>query len=229
MQGTIFCQALSLLGRQCGILGSMSDSSGLFARAKEVLKQNDRGQYTIPAEGLYPHQWLWDSCFIAIGLRHYDVERAKMELLTLLRGQWSNGMIPHMILTAGHKEYRDYGIWHSRISPFAPDDVDTSGITQPPMLAEAVVRIGEKLPVVERRSWYRQIFPALLAYHEWLYAERDPHGEGLVLQIHPWETGLDDIRPWMSEMHQHLLPGWIRLAHITKLDNIIGLFRRDTR
>ncbi|HEV7454580.1 MAG TPA: trehalase family glycosidase, partial [Candidatus Saccharimonadales bacterium] len=85
------------------------------------------------------------------------------------------------------------------------------------------------LPVVERRSWYRQIYPNLLAYHQWLYAERDPHDEGLVLQIHPWETGLDNTPPWMGEMHEHLLPWWIRMLKKTRLEKALGFFRRDTR
>jgi len=207
----------------------MSDTAGLFAAAKETLQQNDRGLYTVPARGLYPHQWLWDSCFIAIGQSHYDVERAKMELLSLLRGQWSNGMVPHMILTPGHKPHPYLGVWRSWISPFAPDDISTSGITQPPMLAEAVVRIGAKLPLVERRSWYRQVFPALLAYHQWLYNERDPHNEGLALVIHPWETGLDNTPPWMAYMNEHLLPWWIRILDKTKLASLLSLVRMDTR
>lgn len=207
----------------------MSDTADVLAAAKDVLRRNDRGLYTIPARGLYPHQWLWDSCFTALGIRHYDIERAKIEILSLLRGQWSNGMIPHMIFTPGLKQHSYFGVWRSWVSPFAPDDVSTSGITQPPMLAEAIVRIGEKLPVVERRSWYRQVFPPLLAYHQWLYAERDPHAEGLVLQIHPWETGLDTSPPWMAEMHEHLLPWWIRGLQATRLEAIVGLFRRDTR
>jgi hypothetical protein len=97
------------------------------------------------------------------------------------------------------------------------------------MLAEAVVRVGEMLPIVERRSWYRQVWPNLLAYHEWMYRERDPHGEGLILQIHPWETGLDNTPTWMSELQNHLLPGWIRIIRATKADSVISLFRRDTR
>ncbi|HSD56239.1 MAG TPA: hypothetical protein VLA92_03735, partial [Candidatus Saccharimonadales bacterium] len=68
----------------------MNETPDVSERAIELLKKNDRGLYTIPAEGLYPHQWLWDSCFIAIGQRHYDIERAKMEILSLIRGQWSN-------------------------------------------------------------------------------------------------------------------------------------------
>lgn len=201
----------------------------LSEQAITLLQKNDRGLYTIPSDGLYPHQWLWDSCFIAIGIRHYDIERAKIEILSLLRGQWSNGMIPHMIFSKGLEYRSDRNAWRSWISPFAPDDVVTSGITQPPLLAEAVVRIGKKLDMPERRSWYRQVFPALLAHHEWLYRERDPHQEGLTLQIHPWETGLDNNPAWMSELHEHLLPGWIRILQKTKLDFVAGLLRRDTQ
>jgi hypothetical protein len=207
----------------------MSESAELLAAAKDVLKHNDRGLYTIPAKGMYPHQWLWDSCFISIGIRHYDIERAKIEILSLLRGQWENGMVPHMILTPGRKEHPYLGVWRSWVSPYSPDDVSTSGITQPPMIAEAVMRVGEKLPIVERRSWYRQVFPNLLAYHQWLYAERDPHAEGLVLQIHPWETGLDNTPPWMAEMHDHLLPWWVRFLKATKIEAALSLFRMDTR
>jgi len=207
----------------------MSDSAELFAAAKQILEQNDRGLYTVPARDLYPHQWLWDSCFIAIGQRHYDVERAKQEILSLLRGQWSNGMVPHMILTPGRKPHPYLGVWHSWISPYAPDGVSTSGITQPPMLAEAVVQIGKQLPLVERRSWYRQVFPALLAYHEWLYNERDPHKEGLVLIIHPWETGLDNTPPWMAELNEHLMPWWIRVMEKTRLEALLSFVRMDTR
>ncbi len=207
----------------------MSDSSELVEQAKAVLQDNDRGLFTIPAHGLYPHQWLWDSCFIAIGLRHLDIERAKIEILSLLRGQWTNGMLPHIIFTPGKKQRMYHGVWDSWISPYSPDDVSTSGISQPPMLAEAIVRIGEKLPLHEKRSWYRQVWPNLLAYHEWLYAERDPHHEGLVLQIHPWETGLDNTPPWIGELNDHLLPWWIRLVRASHMEFIVGRLRRDTR
>ena len=207
----------------------MSDTPDISERAIEILKKNDRGFYTIPAENLYPHQWLWDSCFIAIGQRHYDLERAKMEVLSLFRGQWANGMVPHMIFSRGHEYHRDHVTWRSWVSPLAPDDAITSGITQPPLLAEAIVRIGEKMPLVERRSWYKQTFKGLVAHHQWLYTERDPHKEGLVLQIHPWESGLDNTPTWMAELHEHLLPWWIRVLQVTKLEVIAGWLRRDTR
>jgi hypothetical protein len=205
----------------------MSNSKELLEKAEQVLHKNDRGHYVAPAEGMYSHQWLWDSAFTAIGLRHIDTDRAQLELMSLLRGQWANGMIPHMIFSdQGH---RDWGTWKSELNPNAPDDVATSGITQPPMLAEAVVRVGEKLDLPERRTWYKQMYPALLKYHQWLFTERDPHGEGLVLQIHPWETGLDNTPPWMSELHQHLLPWWVRALQKVHLEGMVGLFRTDTQ
>jgi hypothetical protein len=207
----------------------MDNKPDVLTSAAAVLTQNDQGAYTIPAAGLYPHQWLWDSCFIAIGLRHVDIERAQKEILSLLRGQWANGMLPHMIFAGDDLFRRDRNIWRSWLNPYAPDDIATSGITQPPVLAEAIVRIGEKLSRPERRTWYQQVYPALLAYHRWLYAERDPHGEGLVLQIHPYETGLDNTPPWISQLRQHNRPWWIAALEKLHADVLVNLVRRDTR
>ena len=196
---------------------------------KQVLDKNKTGGFTIPAEGLYPHQWLWDSCFIAIGLAEYDVPRAQKEIRSLLRGQWSNGMLPHMIFSDKDEHKRDRNIWQSNRNPHAPDNLATSGFTQPPMLAEAVVQIGSKLKKIERRGWYQDMYPALLAYHQWLYEERDPHNEGLVMLIHPWESGLDNSPPWIDQLHQHSRPWWVTVVEKLHLDSFVMLFRRDTK
>ena len=203
-------------------------SEDLVAACKKVLTDNQRGDYTIPAGALYPHQWLWDSCFVAIGLSNYDIERAQKELLSLLRGQWANGMLPNMIFAEGDAHKRDRNMWQSWRSPFAPDNLSTSGITQPPMLAEAIVSIGSKLKIDERRKWYQTTYPALLAFHEWLYHERDPHEEGLVLLIHPWESGLDNSPPWVNQLMTHHKPWWVGLVEKTGADKLATVFRRDT-
>ncbi|KKU19923.1 MAG: hypothetical protein UX30_C0006G0053 [Candidatus Saccharibacteria bacterium GW2011_GWA2_46_10] len=201
----------------------------MLETAKEVLKHNDRGGWTVPAGQLYPHQWLWDSCFIAIGLRHFNVERAKTELLSLLRGQWSNGMLPNIIFL-DDKEYKGHrNLWRSWVSPYAPKDVTTSGITQPPMLAEAVVAVGEKLSEAKRHQWYEDIYPHLLRYHEWLYVERNPHQEGLIVLLHPYECGLDNSPTWISELRKHSMPWWILAIEQLHLDGLVNLVRRDTR
>lgn len=207
----------------------MQDDAGILEQAADLLKQNDRGHYVMPNGNLYPHQWLWDSCFIAVGLRHLDVERAKQEVLSLFKGQWSNGMVPHIIFNNDPQYRADRNAWRSWVSPYAPKKISTTGITQPPLLAEAVVRIGEKLEWPERRLWYQSVWEPLVKYHQWLYTDRDPHSEGLVLQIHPWETGLDNTPPWMDQLQGHQLPGWIRVLEKTKLINAVSLIRRDTR
>jgi len=194
----------------------------------EVLRKNDRGDHTSPAE-LYPHQWLWDSCFISIGLRHLDPERAAKEIASLVHGQWANGMIPHMIFTKGSEDKVERDGWQSWLSPFSPDNRSTSGITKPPILPEAVVKVGQKMKATERREFYRYMYEPLVAYHEWLYAERDPHHEGLTLQIHPNEVGMDNTPPWMQQLYEHSRPWWIAAIEKLHLDFIINFVRRDTR
>lgn len=201
----------------------------LLEKAISVLKANDLGTWTRPAPGLYPHQWLWDSCFIAIGQSHYDTRRARRELMSLIRGQWSNGMIPHMIFDPESNHFTGPHIWQSHISPAAPPGIQTSGITQPPVLAEAVWRIGEKMDKAQRLNFFSEVFAPLLRYHGWLYRERDPHNEGLVVLIHPWETGLDNTPPWINEMHHNSTPLWIRLIKMLRLYRIFDLFRQDTK
>lgn len=203
-------------------------ASDFTDRMKAVLAENERGEYTSPAL-LYPHQWLWDSAFIAIGIRHYDPVRAAQELASLVRGQWANGMFPNMIFSSTRKYRFEREAWRSWLSPYAPDSVATSGVTQPPMLAEAVVRVGEKLPAAERREFYRYMYEPLVRYHTWMYAERDPHNEGLTLQIHPYEVGLDNTPPWVRQLYEHSRPWWIALIEQLHLQKLVNWLRRDTR
>lgn len=205
----------------------MDGHKNLLEYCQAVLKQNKVNGWTKPAAHLYPHQWLWDSCFIAIGLRHTDIKQAQREIKNLFRGQWKNGMVPNIIY-GNEKRYKD-DIWHSHVSKNSPKHLKTSGITQPPMIAEAVVKIGEKLSSKERREWYQSVFDNLVKYHEWLYRERDPHGEGLVVLVHPWECGLDNTPSWMSEMHLSDLPFWIKVVKALKLPSLFNIIRQDTK
>ena len=49
-----------------------ADHARLAQHAQRVLDENRRGSWTCPSSQLYPHQWLWDSCFTAIGLACVD-------------------------------------------------------------------------------------------------------------------------------------------------------------
>jgi hypothetical protein len=204
------------------------DRGELLQRAQAVLAANQRGEYTCPSTTLYPHQWLWDSCFTAIGVARYDPARAAAEMRSLFRGQWTNGMLPHMIFGEQSSDIASKEIWQSRRHPLAPRDLDTSCITQPPLAAVAVWRVGGALPGPEREAFWTELFPKVVAYHRWLYDERDPDGTGLVTLIHPWECGLDTTPPWMNALQQMDLPAWLDLGLKLRAARLVRLFRRDT-
>ena len=65
--------------------------------AARILRDNDRGGYTVPTRGLYPFQWNWDSCFVALGWATFDLDRAFTEIETLFTGQWPDGMVPYIV------------------------------------------------------------------------------------------------------------------------------------
>ncbi|OPX34346.1 hypothetical protein B1H10_03850 [candidate division KSB1 bacterium 4484_188] len=73
------------------------DLPRLVERAQKVLQGNWLGHSTKPSPHLYPHQWNWDSGFIAIGYARYHQKRAQQELSTLFQAQWINGMLPQIV------------------------------------------------------------------------------------------------------------------------------------
>jgi glycogen debranching enzyme len=201
----------------------------LVRRAQAVLERNRRGAYTCPSVKLYPHQWLWDSCFTAIGIARYDPPRAAGELRSLFRGQWANGMVPHMIFAEGTRDIGSARVWQSHRHPDAPRDVATSCITQPPLLAIAVERVARALAEPERTAFLRELLPKVVAHHEWLFRERVLDGGALVTLIHPWECGLDSTPPWMHALREWPMPWWLRTAERLRLARILRSLRYDTR
>jgi glycogen debranching enzyme len=164
----------------------------LHSRALEVLKENDQGTYTVPTKGLYPFQWNWDSCLTALGQQHYDEARAWTEIETLFAHQWPDGMVPHIVFHVYSDGYfPGPDVWATR-RPIA-----TSGITQPPVAGFAIRRMFDR---ARDKELARQRAQSLLAkvdhWHRWFYEMRDPHGEGLVAILHPWESGRDNSIDW---------------------------------
>ena len=201
----------------------------LASRAMHVLDQNRRGDWTCPSRDLYPHQWLWDSCFVAIGLARRDPHRAAAELRSLFRAQWTNGMLPHLIFAAGVHDRASRRMWRSKTDPRAPPGIDTSCVTQPPLPAVAAWHVAQALPPADGAGFVADLFPRLVQYHGWLYRERDPGRRGLVRLIHPWECGLDTTPPWMEELARLRGPWWLRLAIGLRLSRLVRFVRRDTR
>ncbi|GGT16020.1 MGH1-like glycoside hydrolase domain-containing protein [Streptomyces chromofuscus] len=171
--------------------------------AARVLIDNWTGASTVPSRTLYPHQWSWDSAFIAIGLRHLSVRRAQQELESLLAGQWADGRIPHILFnpTVPHDAYfPSPDFWRSSQagraagSPAAPQ---TSGIVQPPVHALAAWLVHRAdAEESRRRGFLARAYPRLAAWHDYLLTRRDLGGGGLAAVVHPWEPGMDNSPCW---------------------------------
>lgn len=181
----------------CDTSAQMNESL-LLRRAKQVLEKNWTGSYTQPAPRLYPHQWNWDSGFHAIGYACFDQKKARTELLSLFKGQWKNGMLPHIVYhRPSQKYFPSAAAWKIAQSPDAPDSVLTSGITQPPLHATAAWYTYRNAAEKDDALQFLQvIFPKLISLHRFLYAFRDVEDTGLVANIHPWETGIDNSPKW---------------------------------
>jgi hypothetical protein len=160
--------------------------------------------YTCPSPSHYPYQWYWDSCFAAIAWRHFDADRPRRELESLLEAQREDGFIGHTIF------------WNTPLMGYrrltynvlGQHDTMTASI-QPPTLAWAWrIAVGDPTEV-----------PAIVRHHEWLEEHRDLDGDGLVWIVQPDESGLDD-----SPMFD---PMWGRRAH-GRLGFIL-LVRRNRR
>ncbi|MFI6027324.1 MGH1-like glycoside hydrolase domain-containing protein [Amycolatopsis magusensis] len=178
-------------------------SLGLRERASRVLLDNWHGQSTIPASGLYPHQWSWDSAFIALGLRHLSPRRAQRELESLFGAQWPDGRVPHIVFdasTPADAYFPGPAFWQSA-TVTAPGHPATSGLIQPPVHALAAWETFRAAPELAReRGFLPRLYPRLVAWHRYLTGRRDFGGRGLVSIVHPWESGMDNSPAWDSPL-----------------------------
>ena len=119
--------------------------------------------FTAPSVGHYPWQFYWDSCFTAITWRHFDPERSRRELDSLLAAQRDDGFIGHTIFW--NRPLR--GIRRFTYNVTSPGATMTSSI-QPPLLAWAwSLAVGD--PAAE---------PGIVRHHDWLERNRELDGDG---------------------------------------------------
>ncbi|SDK40972.1 MGH1-like glycoside hydrolase domain-containing protein [Aliiruegeria lutimaris] len=164
----------------------------LDEEARQILRDNDRGIYTVPTSGLYPYQWNWDSAFAAWGFSTFDNNRAWVELETLFASQWEDGMVPHIIF---HRQVPEYfpgpDVWGVDHTP------PTSGISQPP-IAATMARAVYESDKAAGRARLEGLFEGLLNWHRWFMQARIT--DGLCCVTHPWESGRDNAPDWDSSM-----------------------------
>ena len=163
----------------------MIDLDRLRSDAIEVLRVNDTGRFVKPSQRLYPWQWNWDSAFVVIGLAGVDPERARLEVRSLLEGQWDDGMVPHMVFHPQPVDYRPGPeLWDSAQCDGAPR-VATSGLIAPPVLAIAVRTLHDAAP---DDAFLEEVVPKLDAWHAWFHRERTHQESGLMTIFHGWES-----------------------------------------
>jgi hypothetical protein len=156
--------------------------------------------YTRPSPGRYRWQWYWDSCFAAIAWRHFDANRARAELETLLGAARPDGFIGHTIFWE-HPVEGARALYYNVINHH---DMMTATI-QPPALAFAWrAAVGD--PALE---------PRIVEHHAAISSQRDLEGDGLLWILQPDESGCD-ASPQFDPIWRHRaqgLPGFVELVH----------------
>jgi hypothetical protein len=196
--------------------------------ASAILRQNDRGGHTVPAPSLYPHQWNWDSAFCAIGWAWLDPRRAATELARLFRGQWDDGLVPHIVFDPGAEHYEPGpATWKTIDAKGAPTAARASSITQPPLAATAARIVLERSGGdAEVEHTLRAIVEPLERWHAWFATVRTPPGAELPCIVHPWESGMDNAPRWDRPL-ANVVPGAVEYKR--KDDTIVDPSERPTR
>lgn len=139
--------------------------------------------FVCPSMGTYPFQWFWDSCFHTVALSRFDLERARIELRSLLANAQPDGFVAHV--TFWQRERFEallstYSIAYR--TPYLSDCI------QPPLLAEATSAAASG-PGGD--AFLAEVLPRVRRYYEWLHRVRDPDRDGLIATLQPDESGLD--------------------------------------
>lgn len=192
------------MSRAQGVLDPAETTAGaadLRRAAIRVLLGNWAGRSTVPSRNLYPHQWSWDSAFIAVGLRHLSPRRAQWEVESITAAQWADGRLPHIVFdpaTPRGAYFPGPDFWRSAMTGAGVTaNAETSGIVQPPVHAIAAWEVHRADPdTSRRRGFLERVYPRLAAWHRYLTSERDLGGSGLAAVVHPWETGMDNSPAW---------------------------------
>ncbi|WP_328853125.1 hypothetical protein OG994_11270 [Micromonospora globbae] len=182
--------------------GPGADTERLWRLAVATLDGNWEHDHTVPSRTLYPHQWSWDSAFIAVGLAHVRPDRAWRELESLFRAQWADGRVPHIVfnprLPVG-AYFPGPEFWASDRADGAPAAA-TSGLVQPPVHALTAWLAYRRAPSDAARAALARLYPRLVAQQRYLATRRDVGGGGLACVVHPWESGLDNSPAWDGPM-----------------------------
>lgn len=206
---------------------TIENAKNVLAQNTVTLTRNNKTyRYAVPSKEFYVHQWLWDSAIHAMGIVHFDEERAFDEIISLISGQWKNGFIAQITFNPHEQKYfPGPSFWGT--DDHWTDGIPTSGITQPPLPAIAAEYIYKaSTNKVRAKKLLQKIIPALKRYHQFLKKYRDPEDSGLVTVIHPWESGTDNSPRWdapLAKISIDSIPGHVKeLVNKNRSDDKLG-------
>lgn len=157
---------------------------------RENRRERDGYTYTVPSPDLYPFQWLWDSCFHAIILSHFDLAAAKAELRSACSRPLAGGLLPHIIYWESDTAVTNWGReMRGDVINAAWGVTGTSAITQPPLMARALADIYQLDNDV---AFVRELYPIFATHYRALLTDRVLGAHQLAFIINPDESGEDN-------------------------------------
>jgi hypothetical protein len=140
-------------------------------------------------------QWLWDSGSHMIVWSNKNVTNSVLDLRTMLKMQLSNGRIPEEIFWSERTPLETAAIL------LEYSNANYTDITQMPVLPYSLRAIYEKSG--RNKQILSEFLNPLVNYFTWWRSERDL-GDGLVVAIHNWETGLDASPAYDPAFHVYV-------------------------
>lgn len=141
-----------------------------------------------------PDQWLWDSGSHMIVWTHKNATNSILDMRTMLQFQQPDGRIPEQIYWGDRtpKENAEILMQYS--------NTQYNDITQMPVLPYSLRSIYN---ATQDKTVLKEFLYPLVNYFQWWRNARDL-GDGLVVVIHNWESGLDGSPAYDPAFHVYV-------------------------
>jgi hypothetical protein len=164
-----------------------------------------------------PDQWLWDSGAHMITWSHKNVSNSILDMRTMLQFQQQDGRIPEQIYWGPRDAKGDAAI----LAQYS--NTQFTDITQMPVLPYSLRAIYN---ATHDKAVLKEFLYPLVDYFQWWRNTRD-FGDGLVVVIHNWESGLDGSPAYDPAFHVYVTElnqtsfSWL----YPKFDQLIAMYR----
>jgi hypothetical protein len=141
-----------------------------------------------------PDQWLWDSGSHMITWSHRNVTNSILDLRTMLQFQQENGRIPEQIYWGDRTPEENAAILKQY------SNTQFNDITQMPVLPYS---LRSMYNVTKDTAIIKEFLYPLVDFFQWWRNKRDL-GDGLVVVLHNWESGIDASPAYDPAFHVYV-------------------------